>query len=297
MTKVLVVGATGLVGSNLVKACRERGNEVRALVRPETMADKTKTSSLRTSGATIFEGSLENFDSLLKACEGIDVVISAVGGAQIMQQTALIQAARQASIQRFIPSDYGSDPKFVEKGSCILFDQKAAIHKSIKESGLNYTLIHSHGFFEFWAYGLGQLGIFSPPEEVHFYGEGTAKVPLVSVSDVARVTAACIDDPRTLNKDIYITTNVLSQAELIQVWETLSGKQVKRIPVGLEDLEQTIASSNTPDTFLNLMFAQLLRTAWIHGDAVKRPKDALEATVLYPQIRFTTVKEALAQFV
>jgi uncharacterized protein YbjT (DUF2867 family) len=297
MTKVLVVGATGLVGSNLVKACREEGKEVRAFVRPATLADRKKIDPLQALGANLCEGSIEDFASLCKACEGMDVVISAVGGGQLMQQVDLIKAAKQAAVQRFIPSDYGLDPKFAGKGSCILFDQKAAVHEAVKQSGLNYTFIHSNGFIEYWAYGLGQLGLLSPPEEVQLYGHGTAKVPLVSVYDVAKVTAACADDVRTVNKDLYISTNVLSQEELIQLWEQISGKHVKRTPMSLADIERTMAASNTPDTFLNLIFAQLLRSVWIRGDAMKRAEGALEATELYPAIHFTSVKEALSQFV
>jgi nucleoside-diphosphate-sugar epimerase len=42
MTKVLIVGATGLVGLNLVKACEEQNKEVRTIVRPESLANLAK---------------------------------------------------------------------------------------------------------------------------------------------------------------------------------------------------------------------------------------------------------------
>jgi phenylcoumaran benzylic ether reductase len=297
MTKVLVVGATGLVGSRLIEACRKQGKDVRALVRAARLADKVKIDPLRNLGAHIYEGSLEDFDSLLKACEGVDVVISAVGGAQIMQQTSLIKAAQQTSIQRFIPSDYGLNPKNADKGSCPMFDQKAIIHQSVKDSGLSYTFVHSNGFFEYWIYGLGQLGLSSPAEQVQVYGDGTAKAAVVSLSDFAKVTAATVDDPRTKNKDLHITANVVSQEELIRLWEEISGKRVKRMPVSLEDLERIIATSNTPAAFLTMIYTQLIRSVWIRGESVKRPKDALEATELYPHIQFATVKQALSQFV
>ncbi len=118
---------------------------------------------------------------------------------------------------------------------------------------------------------------------------------LVTVSDDAKVTAATVDDPRTRNKELFITANVHSQEELIQIWEEISGKSVKRIPVSLEDLEKIIAASTTPETFMNLILAQLERSVWIRGDAIKCPKGALEATQLYPDIRFTSVIDALTQ--
>jgi uncharacterized protein YbjT (DUF2867 family) len=297
MTKVLVAGATGLVGSNLVKACKEQGKEVRALVRPSALADSAKMAPLRSSGAVICVGSLEDFPSLVKACAGMEAVISAVGAAQIAQQTELIKAAKQTSIKRFIPSDYGLDPKVAGKGSCVLFDQKALIHQAVKESGLNYTFVHANGLFEYWAYSLGQLGLPSPPEEVQLYAQGTVKAALVSVSDVAKVTATTVDDPRTQNKELFITANILSQEELIRLWEEISGKRVKRIPVSFEDLEQIIAASTTPATFMNLIIAQLVRSVWVRGDAIKRREGVLDAAELYTDIQFTSIKEALSQLV
>ena len=296
MTKVLVAGATGLVGSNLVKACKEQGQEVRALVRQTSLADNAKTDPLRASGAVLCEGALEDFSSLEEACQGVDAVISAVGGPQIAQQTALIKAATETGVQRFIPSDFGIDPKVAGEGSCVLFDQKARIHQAVKDSGLPYTFVHSNGFFEYWVYSLGQVGLSTPPEAVELYGDGTVKAALASVADVARVTAAAVDDPRTENNELFLMVNVHSQEELIQLWEEMTGKDVKRIPVSPEDLERIVAASTTPDTFMNLILAQLARSVWIRGDAAALPEGALEASALYPDFGFTGVREALAHF-
>ena len=98
MTKVLIVGATGLVGSNLVKACKEQNKEVRALVRTESIANPEKIDPLKTAGVEIVEGSLEDYSSLVKACEGMDVVISAVGFEQLAQQVELIKVATETNI-------------------------------------------------------------------------------------------------------------------------------------------------------------------------------------------------------
>lgn len=297
MIKVLVVGATGLVGSSLVKTCQEKGQEVRALVRPESLADKAKIDPLSTSGVDICEGSLEDYDSLVKACSGVDAVISAVGGFQIGQQTELIKAAKQTSVKKFIPSDYGLDPKAAGEGSCLLFDQKAMIHKAVKEAGLNYTIVHANCFFEGWLYGLGQVGLTAPPEEVELYGSGSVRTALVGVPDVAKVTAATVDDPRALNQELHITANVHSQEELIQTWEEISDKRINRVPVTLEDLERRMAESTVPEAMFDLVVAQLLRSVWIRGDGLKRPHGVLEATELYPNIQFTSVKDALSQLI
>ena len=63
--------------------------------------------------------------------------------------------------------------------------------------------------------------------------------------------------------------------------------------MSLEDLEEVIAASTTPDTFMNLILAQLVRSVWIRGDAAALPEGVLEVSALYPEFRFTSVREAL----
>jgi uncharacterized protein YbjT (DUF2867 family) len=296
MSKVLVVGATGLVGSNMIKALKKRGKKVKALVRPATINDPAKMDLLHTSGAIICEGELEDYSSLIKACDGVDGVISAVGTTAIGQQTALIKAAKETGVQRFMPSDYGLDPRVCGSGSCLLSDQKAVIHKAVKESGLNYTFLHSGGFYEYWAHSLGQLGKPSPPDQVQLYGGGNVKAGLIAVADVAKIASAAIDDSRTLNKEIVANAAFFSQEELIRLWEEISDKKVGRIPVSIEDIKGVIAASNTPETIMDLIYTQILRSVWFWGDSSKFSDNVIKAEQIYPDMMFSSVREALAPF-
>jgi uncharacterized protein YbjT (DUF2867 family) len=82
MTAVLVVGATGALGSKIVGSLRRRGARIRALVRPGTShTDVVKT--LADGGVEIVEGNiLDAVDGLARTVEGVDVVISAVQGGE-----------------------------------------------------------------------------------------------------------------------------------------------------------------------------------------------------------------------
>src|SRR5687767_3486801 len=150
MPKTLIVGATGHLGQELVKACKAQGNEVHALVRPATRKDAPRMKPLDAAGATIHEGDLDNPASLLPACKAVDNVVSAVGLMQIAGQAALVKAAKEAGVKRFVPSDFGLDPKVTGPGSCLLFDWKASIHETVKKEGVPYTFVHTGGFFSFW---------------------------------------------------------------------------------------------------------------------------------------------------
>ncbi|MBS7609912.1 SDR family NAD(P)-dependent oxidoreductase [Candidatus Bathyarchaeota archaeon] len=69
--EVLVTGATGRVGGNVVKVLRERGYEVRAMV----MSGDKATSKVIQFGAKVVEGDLRNYKDCVKAVKNVDAVI------------------------------------------------------------------------------------------------------------------------------------------------------------------------------------------------------------------------------
>jgi uncharacterized protein YbjT (DUF2867 family) len=299
MAKTLIVGATGHLGQEMVKACKTQGHEVHALVRPATRGDATKMKSLQAVGATIHEGDLKDYGSLAKACKAVDNVISVIGGFQIGDEGPLVKAVKEAAVKRFIPSDYGLDPAAAGPGSCVLFDTKLAIHTSIKESAIPYTFVHTNGFFSYWVFSLGDLtklgGGKLPPAEVNVYGDGNVKGSFVSLPDIAVVTVRALNDPNMQNREVRIIANTMTQNELVEVWQKKSGKSVKKVKVSAADMEKTIATSTAPDQGMMLVLTQLHRSMWIRGDGVKRAGSTLDATDLYPDITLQTVEQGLAQ--
>lgn len=113
MKKILVTGATGKVGSRLVKRLAQRGDHVRALVR-----DATRAAHLRNDHVELVEGDLLDADSLNAAVRGVDAVVHCAAffrGATPEQAHAvndlgtrqLANAARTASIGRFVFTSTG----------------------------------------------------------------------------------------------------------------------------------------------------------------------------------------------
>jgi uncharacterized protein YbjT (DUF2867 family) len=296
MKNILVIGATGHLGPHLVKEFVNQGDRVSVLVRKESIAQAEKVDPLKALGVNLIEGDLTFKSSLHKACVGQDIVVSAVGGGQIMLQTDLADAAMGAGVNRFIPSEFGIDPIASGRGSCDLFDAKAMVQGHLKKIGMHATMIYTNGFMEFWVTGLGQLGPMAPPEEVQLFGTGKVASSFVSLPDIARYTHAIIQDPTTEGKEVRITPNIASQEELIEQWEKISGKKVKRIPVSGQELDQIIDASNTPETLMQRIFTQLHREIWIRGNSIKKRPEVLEATELYPQIQCLAINDFFAHF-
>jgi uncharacterized protein YtpQ (UPF0354 family) len=55
--------------------------------------------------------------------------------------------------------------------------------------------------------------------------------------DVGTYTIKSVDDPRTLNKTVYLRPpeNILSQNDVIAKWENLSGKVLEKIPIHADE--------------------------------------------------------------
>src|SRR5213595_2497519 len=105
---VLVVGGTGMLGSQVATELLKSGKQVRALVRPGSDA-----SRLEAAGAEIARGDMMDAWSLLRAMEGADAVVTSAAGytrhrrgdtpkTDIVGNSNLAEAASRSGVRRFV---------------------------------------------------------------------------------------------------------------------------------------------------------------------------------------------------
>ncbi|KAG8634062.1 hypothetical protein MANES_17G008901v8 [Manihot esculenta] len=217
-SKVLIVGGTGYLGKRLVKASLGLGHETYVLQRKEIGVDIEKVQmllSFKEEGAHLVEASFDDQQSLVDAVKLVDVVICAISG--------LVDAIKQApNVKRFLPSEFGTDPSrmgnAMEPGR-ITFDDKMVVRKAIEEAGIPHTYISANCFAAYFLGGLCQPGHIIPSRDhVSLLGDANQKAIYVDEDDISVYTIHTIDDPRTLNKTIYIRPpkNILSQEKLLR---------------------------------------------------------------------------------
>ncbi len=108
--KSLVIGGTGQLGANLVRALLEHGHQVRVLHR-----STSNTSTIEGLDVQRVVGDLNDGASLRRACDGVQVVYHAAGyypartipvdvakGQALKETTSLLEAVRAANVERLV---------------------------------------------------------------------------------------------------------------------------------------------------------------------------------------------------
>ena len=156
--KCLVVGATGYIGLPLTLALASEGLQVFALVRPSSRQKNAESlQTLQNAGVQLQDGDIGDLQSLHSAfavLAPVDIVVSAVAGPRVLQQTNLVQTALEAgTVKRFVPSEFSIDIPRARAKLPFLTEPRAQIMKEIQHVSLPYTVITSNSFMEDWFAG------------------------------------------------------------------------------------------------------------------------------------------------
>ncbi|KAE9616509.1 hypothetical protein Lal_00034653 [Lupinus albus] len=304
-TKILIIGGTGYIGKFIVEASVKAGHPTFVLVRDSSLPNPAKApliEKFKTLGVNLIHGDLHDHESLVKAIKQVDVVISTVGHLQIADQVKIISAIKEAgNVKRFFPSEFGNDVDRVNavEPAKSAFEGKAKIRRAIEAEGIPYTYVASNFFAGYFLPNLSQPGATSPPrDKVTILGDGNPKAVFNKEDDIGTYTIKAVNDPRTLNKILYIKppANTLSFNDLVSLWDKKIGKTVERVYVPEDQVLKQIQESPVP---LNVLLS-ISHSVYVKGDHTNfeiEPSFGVEASALYPDVKYTTVDEFLDQFV
>ena len=257
---ILVAGATGVLGSEIVKRLTARGDQVRALTRVTSAPEKVER--LKRLGAEVVQGDLREPRSLVAACAGVNAVISTVTTILTSQpgdsfeatdgegNKSLVDAARKAGVQKFVFVSFDT----TKSPDNPLTRAKIAAEEHLKASGIDYTILHPTFFCESW---LGPM-LFADTEActAKVYGRGTQKFRYVTVGDVAEFAVQSLTNPAARNAVIPVGgPDEISQREAVILFEQAFRKKFNVIEVPETTLEAQWSAAENPfdKTFAGLM--------------------------------------------
>jgi uncharacterized protein YbjT (DUF2867 family) len=264
---ILVVGATGLLGTRVCERLRAAGQSVRALVRRTSNSDKV--NALRSFGCELVTGDLKDPPQIQAACQGISALIStasstlsrqagdSIESVDLQGQLALANAARSASVKRFVFVSFRDDPTVQYP----LTQAKRSVERAIAD--LDFTSIQASYFMEVWL--SPALGFDYIHSRARIYGSGLKPISWISYLDVAEFCIAAVLGSIAGRSVLEVGgPEALTPLEVVRIFEEESGRRFEVETVPETKLREQFDSANDS---LEKSFAGLM-LQFAHGHAI-----------------------------
>ncbi len=259
---ILVIGSTGMVGSEVCRLLISKNIPVRAMVRKTS--DIAKRNKLTDLGVQLIEGDIRDKSTFPKAMEGISTVITTVSSMPFSYvpdendirkvdeegMINLIDAAKKAGVKHFIYTSFSKNIKL----DFPLNNAKRKVEKHLKNSGMNYTILHPSFFMEVWL--SAAVGFDAINGKVNLFGDGKNPVAYISLKDVAKFAVECVSNPTAVNAELELGgPENLSQLDAVKIFEEVLNKKIEVQHIPVEGLQSQLDSAIDPmqKSFAGLM--------------------------------------------
>jgi uncharacterized protein YbjT (DUF2867 family) len=197
---VLVLGASGQTGRQVVKTLRRHGFTVRALIRNDA-----QRSELEAEGVQVIVGDVTREEDARKAISGADAIVSALGSKGPMSDKAHIELiefttiaelatlAKELGVSHFVMcSSMGVEIPDMVPPLAEILRQKRRGELALEGSGVPFTIVRPGGLID--DAGGQPIAI---ARTLHGFGT-------IPRADVAEVMAQALVQPAALNKIVEI---------------------------------------------------------------------------------------------
>ncbi len=217
---ILVIGATGTVGSQVIEQLTKRGADVRALVRDTTKANFP-------AGVDIVQGDLLDVDSLRSAFAGVSTLflLNAVVADEYTQALIALNIAQEVGIERIVYLSVIHADRYLNVPH---FAGKYGVERMIEQMGLNATILRPAYYISnditikdvVTGYGIYPMPI------------GDKGLAMVDTQDIAEVAALELirreesSVPQPLNRINLVGPDTLTGQDVAEIWTQVLGTPI-----------------------------------------------------------------------
>jgi len=214
--KVLVIGATGTVGSEVVKALLQRGADVRAFTRKQPKAG-TFPSVVENA-----LGDLTDPVSIMEALKGVAKLFLLIGNVADEHTQALTAygLAKKAGLKHVTYLSVFKADQFLEVPH---FGAKYAVEEAIRLGGMPYTILRP-GYF---AQNERRLKPVLTGPGIYPVPVGNQGLAVVDVRDIAEAAAISLTEEGHAGKTYdLVSSEMLSGPSAAATWSKVLGKKI-----------------------------------------------------------------------
>jgi len=217
---ILVTGATGNVGRQVVEQLTKRGAKVRALVRDPSKAQFP-------AGVEVVQGDLLDVDSVRSAFSGVSTLflLNGVVADEFTQALIALNVAREVGIERFVYLSVIHSDIYVNVPH---FAGKFGVERMIEQLGLNATILRPAYFMSndltikdvVTGYGVYPMPIGS---------KGLAMVDTRDVGEIAAIELLRREraaTPLPLNRINLVGPDTLTGSDVAAIWTDVLGRTI-----------------------------------------------------------------------
>ncbi|WP_333985746.1 NmrA/HSCARG family protein [Burkholderia orbicola] len=217
---ILVTGATGRIGRQLVRQLVDRGADVRVLVRDPAKADFP-------AAVTVAQGDMLDVDALRAAFSGVRTLflLNGVAGDEFTQALIALNLAREAGIERVVYLSVLHADRFVNVPH---FAVKFGAERMIEQMGFSATILRPAYFMDNDATVKDVIvghGVYPMP----IGGKGIAMIDARDIAEVAALELIRRNDaPATLPVETInlVGPDTLTGPQLASIWSDTLGRPV-----------------------------------------------------------------------
>jgi uncharacterized protein YbjT (DUF2867 family) len=243
---ILVTGATGLNGKELLRVLSASGVAVRALVRNPARAEAIATLP----NVEIVQGDMAHPETLATGLRGVDraMLISSSDPMMLDVQTNFIDAARKAGVKHIVKLS-GIMP---ELDSAFRFARMhGEIEKRLEASGMAFTHLRAGEFMPAYFRQVPNItakgAMFLPMED--------ARIASIDVGDIAEIAAKVLTGSGHEGKTYPLTgPQALTMTEVAEKLSAATGKTIRYVNVPPEAARQAQIAAGMPPYLADALF-------------------------------------------